>query len=105
VHLQTEMNHSNKPFTLQSLVHFDWKVSIGDLSIPVSEFKQLVERQQRFLQHQNDWIELPFEKMKKAYDEISETENMFTQQKATMSDLLRMSITQEEKQHQYIKID
>src|SRR5699024_4051560 len=75
-----------------------------DLSIPVSEFKQLVERQQRFLHHQDEWVELPLEKMKAAYEEMKETETMMDR-KGKVSDLLRISISEQEKAHRYVKIE
>lgn len=104
VRLQTEVDDGGRPFNLQSLVNFDWQISVGDLSIPLSQFKQLVERQQRFLRHHDEWVELPFEKMKAAYAEMTETNDMIGR-KGNMSDLLRMSITEKEKEHHYVKLD
>ncbi|HET7579102.1 MAG TPA: SNF2-related protein [Bacillales bacterium] len=104
IRLQSEVDENEKRFSLETLVDFNWEVSVGDLSLSVDRFKQLISQQQRFLRHQDEWIELPLEKMKAAYEEMAETENLIGR-KGKMSDLLRMSIVQKQRENHFISIE
>lgn len=104
IRLQSEVDENEKRFTLETLVDFNWQVSVGDISIPVAQFKQLVEQQQRFLRHHDEWVELPLEKMKEAYDELMASENLLGR-KGRMSDLLRMSIVEKQRKNRFVKIE
>ncbi|HEX7063439.1 MAG TPA: SNF2 helicase-associated domain-containing protein, partial [Bacillales bacterium] len=104
VRLQSEVDEKEKRFSLETLVDFNWQVSVGDLSFPVERFKQLIDQQQRFLRHQDEWIELPLEKMKAAYEEMAETENLIGR-KGKMSDLLRMSIVEKQREKRFVSIE
>jgi SNF2 family DNA or RNA helicase len=91
-------------FSLSSIVQFDWKISIGDISLPVPEFMNLVKNQQRFLQVQGEWVELPFERMLLAYEEMNEVDDHLTK-KGQMSDLLRLVISEKQKRRKHLQVD
>ncbi|HET7627259.1 MAG TPA: DEAD/DEAH box helicase [Bacillales bacterium] len=90
-------------FSLETLVNFDWQVSVGDLSLSMKEFESLIESQQRFMRHRGNWIELPFEKLRAAYEEWSRVDQLLGR-KGTLSDLLRMKIADETDDHAYLSI-
>lgn len=102
--LQSEVEDSDKRFTLETIVDFNWKVSVGDLSLSANQFKQLIEHQRRFLRHHDEWIELPLEKMKAAYEEMAEAQTLIGT-KGRMSDLLRMSIAENHRKSRFISIE
>ncbi|HET7579465.1 MAG TPA: SNF2-related protein [Bacillales bacterium] len=104
VRLESEVKETEKRFTLESLVDFNWQVSVGDLSLSMDQFKELIDQQQRFLRYQDEWVELPLEKMKAAYEEMAETEN-FIGRKGKMADLLRMSIAEKQRKPQFVSIE
>jgi SNF2 family DNA or RNA helicase len=91
-------------FGLSAIVQFDWKISIGDISLPVSEFMNLVKNQQRFLQVQGEWIELPFERMLSAFEEMNEVD-VHLKKKGQMSDLLRLFISEKQQRRQHLHVD
>ncbi|WP_256992649.1 DEAD/DEAH box helicase [Paenibacillus sp. XY044] len=45
-------------FGLDSIIQFDWRVSIGDLQITEDEFKELVARNERLVRFRGEWITL-----------------------------------------------
>lgn len=103
VRLESEVHDHENSFSLETLVDFNWQVSLGDVTLSVDRFKELIDEQQRFLKHQNEWIELPFEKMKAAYEELSHAQALIGR-KSSMSDLLRMSILEKQEENQFLTI-
>lgn len=104
IRLQPEFQQRVSSFSLDTLVDFNWQVSLGDVSLSVERFKSLIEQQQRFIKHQNEWVKLPFEKMRAAYKELAQAEK-FIGRKTNMSDLLRMSILENQDENRFIEID
>lgn len=45
-------------FGLDSIIQFDWRVSIGNLQITEDEFKELVARNERLVRFRGEWITL-----------------------------------------------
>lgn len=94
-------------FSLSSLVQFNWRIAIGDVTIPFAEFKRIVLEQRRFLKHEGQWVELPLEQMREALKEMNELRPSTgrARQKGIMADALRLSITGKQQNRQYVRVE
>ncbi|WP_127580128.1 DEAD/DEAH box helicase [Paenibacillus koleovorans] len=45
-------------FTMDKLLEFDWRLSLGDVELSEEEFRQLVDENQRFVRRNGKWIAL-----------------------------------------------
>ncbi|MGG4142240.1 DEAD/DEAH box helicase [Paenibacillus algorifonticola] len=45
-------------FGLDAIIEFDWRVSVGDLTLTEAEFAELLARQERLLQFRGQWVTL-----------------------------------------------
>ncbi|WLD91531.1 DEAD/DEAH box helicase [Alkalihalobacillus sp. AL-G] len=63
-------NQDQNGIGLGSILEFDWRIAVGELSLSVLEFKRLVEQQQFLIQQGQKWISLPARKLEKIYDEL-----------------------------------
>lgn len=104
VDVYLETSSQEGALSLSSIIQFNWRISVGDLSLPVSDFMNMVKQKQRFLQHQGEWVELPLEQMMHAFEEMNEIENQFGK-KRNMSDLLQLSISEKQHKRKYLHID
>jgi SNF2 family DNA or RNA helicase len=102
IYLETAAKETS--LSLASIIQFNWRISIGDLSLPVSEFLSLVKQKQRFLQHQGEWVELPLEQMMHAFEEMNDIENQFGKKKK-MSDLLQLSISEKTQNRKHLHLN
>lgn len=103
VSLETNMGQESL-LSLASLVQFNWKISIGDVSLPVAEFMALVEQGTRFVRHQGEWVELPLDKIMTAYHEMNEVDNQLGR-KGRMSDLLKLSLAEKHRRRKHLRLD
>lgn len=103
--LQTSVEAGGN-MSVDSIVNFDWKVSVGDTELSFDRFKQLVEKNQRFFHHDGTWIELPLEKMQSAYSEMTKTaQTPGASSEGTMLDLLKLSLLEEDRDSQFVRMD
>jgi SNF2 family DNA or RNA helicase len=103
IHLQTAVE-GDSAFGLSSLVKFNWKISIGDVSLTVDEFLKLVHEQKRFIKLGGEWVELPLEKLLDAYQEMSQLDG-YIGKKGRMSDLLHLSIEDKRRSRRHLQIE
>jgi SNF2 family DNA or RNA helicase len=82
-------SESPASFRLDSLLQFNWQIAIGDIELSLQEFKELVESEQSFMKRGTEWIELPFEQMVEAYNELKEIDTDI-KKKSSMSNLLHV---------------
>ncbi|KOY14277.1 DEAD/DEAH box helicase [Paenibacillus xylanivorans] len=45
-------------FGLDSIIHFDWRIAIGDTDLSEEEFADLVERNERLVRFRGEWVPL-----------------------------------------------
>ena len=45
-------------FGLDSIIHFDWRIAIGDTDLSEEEFADLVARNERLVQFRGEWVPL-----------------------------------------------
>lgn len=102
-HAQTPIP-SHGSLSLHSLIDFDWRIAIGDLSLSFVDFKHLVETQQRMIFHRNEWVELPLERMSEAYDEMRLFEADVFQKQPAMNQLLHVYIKSEDRKTRRVNL-
>jgi SNF2 family DNA or RNA helicase len=90
-------------FGLSSLVQFNWRISIGEVSFSIQEFKAMLKEEKPFLHYKGEWIELPLEQMWNAYQELNEV-NGAVGSKGHMSDLLQLSLLQQRSQRKHLHL-
>ncbi len=59
------------PFSLDSLIRYNWQIAIGDLRLGADEFARLVRRNQTFIRQKGRWYHLPIERMKQTYAQMN----------------------------------
>lgn len=96
LHLQASVRHASS-FSLADVADFVWEISIGDINISAQQFMDLVKQEQRFLAHDGEWIELPLEDMREAYEQM----NHYTPNKGNsgqLSDVLHLTAALEKEE-------
>jgi len=63
-----ESQLSTGRFGLQSLLEFDWRIAVGDLTLSPDEFRVLATRQSPLVRYKGRWIQLDSEAAKKAVE-------------------------------------
>lgn len=90
-------------FTLASLIHYNWRISVGEINLTAEEFQQLVKKNQSFIRRGNRWIHLPMSQMVRAYTEMDDTLNLF-HGKANVAGALRLDAINRRKRNPRIRI-
>ncbi|GGE35552.1 hypothetical protein GCM10011391_12850 [Pullulanibacillus camelliae] len=82
-------------FTLDSIVDFNWRISVGDLALSAEQFESLVREQRRFHRSGNEWIELPLDQLNKLYGQLRATGAKLNKS-ARFADALKFSLAQKD---------
>jgi len=90
-------------FTLDSIVDFDWRISIGDLILSAEQFESLVREQRRFHHNGSEWVELPLEQLNKLYGQLRAT-GMKLNKSAPFADALKFSLAEKDDRSNQIAI-
>ncbi|GGH83007.1 SNF2 family DNA or RNA helicase [Pullulanibacillus pueri] len=95
VQVDLDVSSSHSVFTLDSLVDFDWRISIGKLGLTTEQFEQLVREQRRFHKSGDEWIELPLDQLNALYTNLRESGAKLSK-RGSFSDAMRFSLAQKD---------
>ncbi|TCP28919.1 SNF2 family DNA or RNA helicase [Scopulibacillus darangshiensis] len=103
IDMDLEIDTKSSMFSLSSIINYNWRISVGDLSLSAEEFKQLVKQQRPFIKRGNEWIQLPFEQMLAAYGSLDETE-LLVGSKPRVLDALRLTAARRRKRKKDVNL-
>lgn len=90
-------------FSLSSLIHYNWRISVGEINLTAQEFQRLVKENQSFIRRGNKWIHLPISRMVKAYSDMDDTLHLF-HGKANVAAALRLNTINRRKKNARIDV-
>lgn len=87
---KTSSKASSKSFfSAESLINYEYKLSIGDIELSEKEWKELVNSKTPLINFRGEWIELDIDKMKEILELWQKSQNDNTQ--LTIEELLKMA--------------
>jgi|GEM_PF-268442 len=103
VQVNVGIGTSASVFTLDAIVDFDWRISVGDLVLSAEQFESLVREQRRFHHSGSEWIELPLEQLNKLYGQLRAT-GITLNNSASFADALKFSLAEKGERSNHISI-
>lgn len=93
VAMRLSVRADGRAFSFDSMVSFNWRLSVGDLALTAEQFETLVREQRRFIQNGDEWVELPLEKLNAVYARLKEAGGSL-KASGRLSEAMRLSLAQ-----------
>ncbi|MGV3488541.1 MAG: DEAD/DEAH box helicase [Tuberibacillus sp.] len=104
VQMNVSVGTNGGAFSFDSIVNFNWRLSLGEYDISTQEFERLVREQQRFIRRGDEWVELPLDQLNAVYAHLRSSQTTLKKE-AKLSDALRLSLTQKGLEDEDITVD
>lgn len=104
VNMNVSVGSSSGVFSFDSIVDFNWRLSLGEYELSSQEFEKLVRDQQRFIRRGDEWVELPLDQLNALYTHLRGTAGSLKKE-GKLSDALRFSLSQKDIEDQAVAID
>ncbi|MFC4618967.1 DEAD/DEAH box helicase [Camelliibacillus cellulosilyticus] len=93
--LNVSVTNPDGAFGFDSLVDFNWRLSLGDIDVSADTFERLVREQQRFFRSGDTWIELPLDQLNAIYSQVRRAGGSL-KAKGRVADAFKLQLSQDE---------